>query len=291
MDFRTDLALERAEICGIGKNNGIKKMVTHYGDSKVTSITVTNENGEKLIGKPVGKYITVDVPAFSCDSELLDGRLDALIEQISSLIPPDGTVLTVGLGNRNMTADALGPACADRIFVTRHISKELANALGLDNLRSVASFSTGVLGKTGIESSEIIASLTDKLKPSCIIAIDALAALDISRLGSSVQLTDTGISPGSGVGNTRKEISRKTLGIPVIAIGVPTVISAYTLCENVLNELNIEADISEGKKYKEYIVASREVDLICEKASKFIALALNCALQKNISAEDLMMLM
>lgn len=291
MDFRTDLAIERAEICGIGKNNGIEKSVMRYGDSTVTSVNITNENGEKLIGKPIGKYITVDIPSFSCDSELLDGRLDGLIEQIASLIPSSGTVLTIGLGNRDMTADALGPECADKIFVTRHIGKELAKALGFENLRSVASLSPGVLGKTGMEASEIIASLAEHIKPSCIIAIDALAALDINRLGSTVQLTDTGISPGSGVGNARKEISKKTLGIPVIAIGVPTVISAYTLAENVLDELDIQADISKGEKFREFIVASREADLICERASKFIALALNCALQKNISAQDLMMLM
>ena len=291
MDYRTDLALERAEICGIGKNNGIEKSIMQYGDSTVTKITVTNENGEKLIGKPKGKYITVDVPSFYCDSELLDGRLDGLVEQIVSLIPENGTVLTIGLGNRNMTADALGPLCAEKIFVTRHIGYELAKASGLENLRSVASVVPGVLGNTGIESAEIVKSLADNLKPSCIVTIDALAALDFNRLGSTVQLTDTGISPGSGIGNTRKEISKNTLGIPVIAIGVPTVISAYTLAENVLDELDINADISKGEKFKEFIVASREADLICERASKFIALALNCAFQKHISPQDLMMLM
>ena len=123
------------------------------------------------------------------------------------------------------------------------------------------------------------------------MVIDALAALDIKRLGTTVQLTDTGISPGSGVGNTRMEISRKTLGVPVIAIGVPTVISAYTLAQNVLDEVGASADISGGTKFKEYIVASREADLINERASKFIALAFNSALQKNIPIEDLMMLM
>lgn len=278
-------------MCGIGDNNGIKKTVRRYGESTVTSVNVTNENGEKLLGKPQGRYITVDVPSFSCDSELLDGRLDALIEQIASLIPHRGTVLTVGLGNRDMTADALGPKCADRIFATRHIGKELASSLGFDSLRSVASFAPGVLGKTGMESSEITASVVKEIDPCCVITVDALAALDINRLGTTVQLTDTGISPGSGIGNARKEMNEKTLGVPVIAIGVPTVISAYTLAQNVLDELSISADISKGEKFKEYIVASREADLICERASKFIALAVNSALQQDIAIEDLMALM
>ncbi len=291
MDFRTDLAIERAEICGTGKNNGIEKTVKQYGNTAITSVNITNENGERLIGKPIGKYITVDVPSFSCDSELLDGRLDALVEQICGLIPNEGTVLTVGLGNRDMTADALGPKCAEKIFVTRHIGKELAVSLGFDSLRSVASVSPGVLGKTGMEAAEITASLVEKIKPSCVITIDALAALDIKRLGSTVQLTDTGISPGSGIGNKRQEMTKKTLGVPVIAIGVPTVISAYTLAENILTELDINADISKGEKFKEYIVASREADLICERAAKFIALAVNSALQQDISPNDLMMLM
>lgn len=291
MDFRTDLAIERVEICGIGEKDGIEKTVRQCGDSTVTCVKITNENGEQLLGKPQGKYITIDVPSFSSDGEMLDGRLDGLIGEIRSLLPSSGTVLAVGLGNRDMTADALGPECADKIFVTRHIGRELALSLGFDGLRSVAALSPGVLGKTGMESSEIISSLVRHLEPSCVIVIDALAAKDISRLGSTVQLTDTGISPGSGVGNSRKEMSEKTLGVPVIAIGVPTVISAYTLAENVLSQIDSDTDISKGEKFKEYIVASREADLITERASKFIALAVNSALQPDISISDLMVLM
>lgn len=291
MDFRTDLAIERFEICGTGKNSGVEKSVKDYGNSTVTSVNITNENGSELLGKPVGKYITVEVPSFSCNSELLDGRLDGLIQELSAIIPDSGTVLIIGIGNRDMTADALGPMCADKIFVTRHIGSELAASLGFDSLRSVASFAPGVLGKTGMEASETVASIVKNIKPSCVVAIDALAALDINRLGTTVQLTNTGISPGSGIGNTRREMNEKTLGIPVVAIGVPTVISAYTLAQNVLDEVEVSADISKGTKFKEYIVASREADLINERASKFISLALNAALQKNISLEDLMVLM
>ena len=291
MDFRTDLAVERIAVTGIENSKGIEKTVKNYGNSTVTCINVINSDGEKLIGKPKGKYITIDVPSFSSDGELLDGRLDGLIDELRLLLPEKGNVLIVGIGNRNMTADALGPVCADKIFVTHHIGKELASSLGFNDLRSVASVSTGVLGMTGIESFEIISGIVKKCDFDCVIAIDALAAMDIRRLGSTVQLSDSGISPGSGIGNKRSELSRNTLGVPVIAVGVPTVISAYTLAENVMSELGLNADMSKGDKFKEYIVASREADIINDRASKLIALALNSALQPNIDLSDLMMLM
>lgn len=291
MDFRTDLAVERIAVTGVVNSNSIKKTVKDYGKSTVTCVDVLNSEGEKLIGKPIGKYITIDVPSFSSDGELLDGRLKGLIDELRLLLPEKGNVLIVGIGNRNMTADALGPACADKIFVTHHIGKELASSLGFDNLRSVASISTGVLGMTGIEAFEIVSGIVAKSNFDCVIAIDALAAMDIKRLGSTVQLSDSGISPASGIGNKRSELSKKTLGIPVIAVGVPTVISAYTLAENILSELDFNIDISKGNKFKEYIVASREADIINERASKLIALAINSALQPDIDLNDLLMLM
>ncbi len=290
LDYRTDLAIER----GITDNNAIIKGVEQYrrGNrvSVVTEIRVTDEDGEKALGKPQGRYITVEVPEFATDFELLDGRLDMLVKEIRSLVPKDGTVLTVGLGNRELTADALGPEFADGIFVTRHIGKELSQSMGFESLRPVAAITPGVLGKTGIEAFEIIESVTEKIKPSCIIVADALAALDISRLGNTVQLSDTGISPGSGVGNRRKEISEATLGIPVIAIGVPTVISAFTVAENLLDELDYAVDLSDAGKYKEFIVASREADLIVKRAARLISLGVNLALQPSISPQEMAIL-
>ncbi len=290
LDYRTDLAIER----GITDNNAVIKGVEQYrrGNrvSVVTEIRVTDEDGAKALGKPQGRYITVEVPEFATDFELLDGRLDMLVKEIRSLIPEDGTVLTVGLGNRDLTADALGPEFADGIFVTRHIGKELSRSMGFDSLRPVAAITPGVLGKTGIEAFEIIESVTEKIKPSCIIVADALAALDISRLGNTVQLSDTGISPGSGVGNRRKEISETTLGIPVVAIGVPTVISAFTVAENLLDELDYAVDLSDAGKYKEFIVASREADLIVRRAARLISLGVNLALQPSISPQEMAIL-
>lgn len=290
LDFRTDLAIER----GISSKNAVLKGVEQYRrgnrTSVVTEIRITDKDGEEAVGKPIGRYITVEVPSFSSDFELLDGRLEMLVKEIRSLVPPEGTVLAVGLGNRDMTADALGPEFADSIFVTRHIGKELSQTMGFENLRPVAAIAPGVLGKTGIEAFEIIESVAQKIKPSCIIAADALAALDISRLGNTVQLSDTGISPGSGVGNRRKEISERTLGIPVIAIGVPTVISAYTVAENLLDELDYSVDLSQAQKYKEYIVASREADLITKRAARLISLGVNLALQPSVSPHEMAIL-
>ena len=290
MDFRTDLAVERSLSGGTDLPKGIEQHTRGNEISTVTEIKIVNEDGEKAIGKPKGRYITVDVPSFSTDFELLDGRLDMLVTEIRSLIPEEGTVLAVGLGNRELTADALGPEFADGIFVTRHISKELSEAMGFENLRSVASIAPGVLGQTGIEAFEIIESVSEKIKPSCIIVADALAAHDISRLGNTVQLSDTGISPGSGVGNRRKEISKNTLGIPVIAIGVPTVISAFTVAKNLLDDLSYVLDISDAEKYKEYIVASREADLITKRAARLISLGVNLALQPSVTPQEMAIL-
>lgn len=290
LDFRTDLAIERSLSIENKLPEGIRQYKRSNDVSSVTEIRITDEEGEKAIGKPIGRYITVEVPSFSSDFELLDGRLDMLVTEIRSLIPKSGAVLTVGLGNRDLTADALGPEFAEGIFVTRHIGNELASAMGFENLRPVASIAPGVLGQTGMEAFEIIESITEKIKPSCIIIADALAALDISRLGNTVQLSDTGISPGSGVGNRRKEISSKTLGIPVIAIGVPTVISAFTVAKNLLDDLSYSIDISDAVKYKEYIVASREADLITKRAARLISLGVNLALQPSVSPQEMAIL-
>ena len=291
MDFRTDLAVERNSILGENAAPGIEKYVRNGENASVTEIRVTSDEGAKAIGKPKGRYITVEIPPFSSDGELLDGRLDSLVNELKSLLPEEGAVLVAGLGNRSLTADALGPECADKIFATRHIGKELAESLGLTQLRPVAAVSPGVLGKTGIEAAEIIEGASEKIKPSCIIAIDALAAMDLKRLGNTVQLSDTGISPGSGIGNRRREISERTLGVPVIAVGVPTVISAYTVAKNVLGDTDGGRDLRCAEEYAEFTVASREADLITERASKLISLAVNTALQPSLTPQELLMMM
>ena len=237
------------------------------------------------MGKPVGEYITVELDEFSYDTELLDDRMKSISTQISSLLPKgDGTVLVAGIGNKDITPDALGPRCAEGIFSTRHITSELAEEIGLDFLNPVCSLATGVLGQTGIETGEIIKSVADAIKPKAVIVIDALAAAGLERLGRTVQITDTGITPGSGVGNKRAEISKNTLGVPVIAIGVPTVVDAVTLAKDMTGNKTA----TESAEAQNMMVTPREIDVMIERAAKLISLCVNCALQPETDPELLL---
>lgn len=291
MNFRTDLALERTQMLAPTELEGIETHINQIDNATITSVEVKNEKGEAAIGKPVGKYITIEIPPFTDDAELLDGRLTAVTTEIKRILP-QGTALVIGLGNRQITPDAFGPDCASMVIATRHISKEIAKSLGLGELRSVASLSPGVLGQTGLETVEVIKGIVDVIKPDVVITVDALSAKELSRLGCTVQITNTGIVPGSGVGNSRAEISQRNLGIPVISLGVPTVVDGMTLCTSLMNVDN-EAENDIYKKLSlnndaRLIVTPAQVDLLIERASKFVALAVNCALQPHLSSEDIL---
>ncbi len=290
MQFRTDLALERHEIIKSSNIKGIKFEETEKDDAVITLIEVLDEDGERQVGKPKGKYYTVDLPEFSHETELLDGRLKALTDIIVQLLPDsNGAVLVAGIGNDNITPDALGPCCAEQIFSTRHIAKDISKDLGLPEFNSVSAISTGVLGKTGIETAEYIKGIANLIKPKAVIAVDALASRSLSRLGKTVQLSDTGISPGSGVGNHRTRIDSEMLGIPVIAIGIPTVVDGKTLvCDLTENDENTDSISNEAEKV---MVTPRDIDLIIERASRLLALSINCALQPHIEPEFLLSLM
>ena len=294
MFARTDLALERREMAGECDVDGIVSNETRFGNTKVTSISIKNAYGAKMLQKPIGEYITLEVPPFSDDSGLFDGRIDVLKNEIRKMLPDEGTVLVAGLGNRAITPDSLGPRVAKLIFSTRHIEGEIARSAGLGSLRSVVSCETGVLGETGMESAEVIEGIVKTVKPSAVIAVDALASRNLSRLGCTVQLSDTGINPGSGVGNTRHAISEKTLGVPVIAVGVPTVVDASTLvCDLVSN-------VDENEKQKiiksleprgeRMIVTPREIDILTERAARFVAMGINCALNPELDPQDILSL-
>ncbi len=286
MDFRTDLALERCEFLGKKETDGIEIEEFEAKKARVSRITVTNENGEKLVGKPKGLYVTVEVAPFAKHAQFIDDSLEALVTEIRRFLPEKGSVLVAGLGNMKITPDALGPKCASMIFSTRHITGELLRETGLSGLRTVSSFSTGVTGDTGAQAGEVLQGLIGTLKPDAVITIDALAARSVSRLGNTVQMCSTGIVPGSGVGNARQEISSKTLGVPVIAIGVPTVVDAATL----ITDYSGKSDISFPEDTQKMMVTPREVDLMIERAAKLTALAINCALQPDISPEDMLIL-
>ena len=290
LNLRTDLALERHEISPGGKNDGIlfKKYTSEGID--VTEIEVLNEKGEKVLDKPEGKYFTFEVTPFSRCSELFSSNeLRAVSSCIKSLLPQsEETVLIAGLGNDEITADSLGPKTASMIFSTRHIGESFSKSLGLGKIRSVASVSTGVLGKTGIETGEIIESIAQKIRPCAVITVDALAARRLERLGTTVQISTSGIVPGSGVGNSRQKIDEETVGCPVISMGVPMVVDARTFVSDILSgcDEKIKSEALSGIE-EAITVTHKDIDLVTERASRLIAMSINCALQPSLSPEEI----
>ncbi len=226
-NFRTDLALERREI--FKKNNNLEEIDGVEIENKeidenlkVIKVNITNQNGEQSIGKPIGTYITIDIQKLRLAEEAeiqksAEVLSDELKEIINKHIESKDDILVVGLGNMYVTPDSLGPKVINDIDVTRHIIKYLPQYID-ENSRPVSAISPGVLGTTGIETLEILEGVVKEIKPKLLIVIDALASRSIERISSTIQLSDTGIVPGAGVGNTRKEISKSTLGIPVVAI-------------------------------------------------------------------------
>lgn len=282
MNCRTDIALERQEMLPDTDQKGIKVKRWEKEKAQVTEIEILNECGADTLQKPIGRYITVDLPEFSHESELLDGRLTALTESIKNLLPENvEKILVAGLGNENITPDALGPLCAKGIFSTRHIKGEVMKDLGFSNLKSVSSISTGVLGQTGIETAEYIKGIVNLIKPDAVIIVDALASRRLSRLGKTVQLTDTGITPGSGVGNFRKTIDKTTLGVPVISLGVPTVVDGNTIVSDLTGNENKNHKIDAN----DMMVTPREIDTIISRAVRLLSLSINCALQPEMKPE------
>ena len=207
-------------------------------------------------------------------------------------MPVNGLVLVAGLGNMEITPDSLGPKTSRRVLATRHIGGEIARSTGLDRLRPVAVMQTGVTGQTGIETGEYILSIVRRIRPTAVVAIDALASRRTERLGCTLQISDTGISPGAGVGNHRTKITKETIGVPVIAIGVPTVVDAQTLAADILgNDCNRKTQKMLMPQGRQLVVIPREIDLLTERASRLIAFALNGALQNEFDLPDLISLM
>lgn len=269
MENRTDLAVESYENQQKTKLSGVEVKEKNG----VSVVKVLNAEGEQAIGKPIGKYITCRVPSFIHDTDIFDGRLDQVAALLAELLPQRfSSVLVAGVGNTSITADALGPETNKYVLATRHIMNDLKQSSGFENLCSVSTITTGVLGETGIETAEIIKGIVNEVRPDCVIVVDALASSSTDRLGTTVQLSDTGISPGSGVGNHRHEISRQVLGVPVISIGIPTVVSTQMLS---------------GQSEAEMYVTPREIDRITEQGAKLIGMSINVCLQKGLQAQEL----
>ena len=233
MDFRTDMAVERRDIYKKAKKleeiPGIECQTEEKSPKiKVTRVKITNEEGEKAIGKKQGNYITIDINKINLSTdEELEQISNVFSEELRKVVENHVTkqdeMLVVGLGNLYSTPDALGSKVVKDIEVTRHIKKYLPQYID-ENERAISAISPGVLGTTGIETAEIIKGIVQNVKPKILLAIDSLASKSIERISSSIQISDTGIVPGAGVGNTRQELTKETIGIPVVAIGVPTVV-------------------------------------------------------------------
>ncbi|MDE6781831.1 MAG: GPR endopeptidase [Ruminococcus sp.] len=274
MIARTDLAIESFPD-NLSDNIHIR---THDGIFSITEITLDDDSYSESLGKSKGRYVTLEGHNLIEFSESCEDMIHELAEEIRKFIP-DGDIMVVGLGNRDITPDALGVMVSSKVLATRHLEKELNNTDSfLKSLRRVSTFAGGVLGQTGIESAEIISAVCSTIKPAGIIVVDALACSDVSRLGTTIQISDSGISPGSGVANARKELSEKLLGVPVTAIGVPTVIDTHTIIRNFTD--------SETESFPNMMVTSREIDRLVERSSQLIAYGINLALQPSFTVND-----
>ncbi len=272
MNIRTDLVLEQQEGCD-RKLSGIKQEYEKMGNTTLSIIKICDDNTSNVLQKPKGTYCTVSFPRldFVCDTADITS---ATVKALKTVFKTDfKNALVVGLGNTDITPDALGPFACDRVLATRHLGDDLKHDLGLDNLKSVCCITPNVLGKTGIESYDLITAAAKKIKPDLIIAIDALAARDPARLCRTIQIGDSGICPGAGVNNSRKELSKKTIGIPVIAVGIPTVIDANSFFECA------EAPI------ENMMVTPKEIDLLVEKSAEILSRALNIFLQSELDID------
>ena len=288
MQIRTDLALEAAEKAPDMPRlteQDVEKTQLMEGEATITRIHIHSGAGSEALGRARGRYITVEVPPISDNDDKLVEYARLIGRELAALLPERGTVLVTGLGNESITPDALGPRASRMVLATRHIQGEFARSSGLDDLRATAVLAPGVLGQTGVESGEIVGGLCEVVHPAAVIAIDALASRSVARLGCTVQLCDTGIAPGSGVGNNRKELTEQLLGIPVIGLGVPTVVDARTLAA----ELTGREDAAEqvAPRGAQMMVTPREIDLIISRASRLVAMAVNAALQPDYSPLEL----
>lgn len=291
MNLRTDLAVEAREIAGEDVN-GVD--FTQYSENglEISRLKVKTHRAKQLLGKEEGTYITIELPSLTDNFTETDERLLTIGKEIRRLLPVNGLVLVVGVGNMGITPDSLGPKTADKILATRHISGEIAKSTGLDKLRPVAVVSTGVTGQTGIETGEFILSIVKRIRPNAVVVIDALASRRLERLGCTLQISDTGISPGAGVGNHRTKINKETIGVPVIAIGVPTVVDVSTLASDLLDgNCNTETKKMLAPNGRKMVVIPREIDLLTERASRLISFSLNGALQNEFNISDLVSLM
>ncbi|PKM51066.1 MAG: GPR endopeptidase [Firmicutes bacterium HGW-Firmicutes-7] len=318
MSIRTDLALEAREIAGDIKTElkGIKVITEKLTDlnMNITKVQVLDEQGEKQINKPIGNYITIECEGIKRNST--DQKKD-IVEAVANELKKicdwrNKTILVIGLGNQRVTPDSLGPKVVANLIVTRHLFQEF-EGMNDDVIQPVSAIAPGVMGQTGMETVEIVKGVVDAIKPDIVIAVDALASRRTNRVNTTIQIADTGVHPGSGVGNRRKGLTQKTLGVPVIAIGVPTVVDAATIVNDTMEELinqikhntnssgqiiDAMIQMTDVEKYKlikeilypyvgDLFVTPKEIDEVIERISDILAMALNRTLHPDMEYEEI----
>lgn len=313
----TDLAVESKEIYSEENQvelEGVSVDVKEFDDYVVTQVNIINKNGMKKLHKPIGKYITLDFPKLEFNNQNLKNQISkAVASEIKNLVDLDmrSKILIIGLGNWNISPDALGPKVVERVLVTRQYYISYNKEFD-ETMANVSAMSPGVMGITGIESFDVIEGVINKIKPDLLIAVDALASRKMDRVSSTIQISNTGISPGSGVGNKNKHLNKESLGIPVIAVGIPTVVNAATIVNDSLDLIIKglkEADHGGGAFYglldqmdsedkytlieellnpfmANTIVTPKDIDVLIDDLSIVIANGLNIALHPNIDLED-----
>ncbi len=304
--LRTDLALEARASQQAGYLPGVEVEESREGEITHTVVRITTPEGASALGRPCGTYVTLGCRQFVQPEPALFERLGALLAQtIQPMIPSQGDVLVVGLGNRRVTPDALGPRVVDAVLVTRHLGEVVPGSLR-GRLRSVSAVAPGVLGITGMETAEMVRSIVSHVQPVAVLAVDALAARESERICCTIQVTDTGISPGSGVGNHRRGMTLETLGVPVIAVGVPMVVYASTIARDALSLLIHDLQLEDGgheqaldaliarvvsEQLGDLVVTPREVDAMVEHMAAILASGINEALQPALQREEILQLM
>jgi spore protease len=316
-NIRTDLAIEAREMYKKEKQQeipGVKVDVSENRGVKVTRVEIVEEVGARVMGKPMGNYVTIESKEIkNRNKDVYEDTSRAVAQELSRITKVDrnSTTLVVGLGNWNVTPDSLGPKVISHLMVTRHIFEYLPEQVD-EGVTPVCALSPGVLGITGIETGEIIEGLVNRIKPDRVIAIDALASRRLERINTTIQISDTGISPGSGVGNRRKELSKQTLGVPVIAVGVPTVVDAATMANDTI-DMMVDSMIQQSEEGQEFyevlkkmkgedkynlirevltpyvgnlVVTPKEIDDMIRDMSKILANGLNIFLHPSIDPND-----
>lgn len=300
MQYRTDLAMERAadypDIAGVCIES------TQLEHCACCEVRIESAQAAQKLQKPCGRYITLEIPPVQQLSQPARSSIsDALAQQLRPLLPMDGDILVIGLGNRHITSDSLGTQAVESLLVTRHLREHLPASLR-GRLRGVCALSPGVLGITGIETADLVRGVVAHTHPSAVIAIDALSAREVQRIGTVIQITDTGIQPGSGVGNHRADITADSMGVPVIALGVPTVVYGGVIIRDALQQMQREETAVQQDELietlcqrifeqplGELVVTPREIDQLIAALAQLIGMGLNMALHPKLTREEMML--